>query len=234
MDNQTQKKYIVKQNFSLKKEILKYLVHWKWFVSSVIIFVLIAIVFLKVTLPIFNNKTTILIKESEEGRGLSELTAFKDFNLFEGSNDKNDEVEIIGSKYLIARSVDSLNLNIIQTAKIGYRTVDIYDVSPINIEFKWGALGYRQEIKQLNEIKISLVSDEEFYLKNEELEGTYSFNSLIKFEQGDLTVSKSVFFDENKKLKNTNFLEPIDEITVNIIPKDYYISELQKKYFRYT
>tara|TARA_Y100000385_G_C13107340_1_gene649066 strand:+ start:5282 stop:7639 length:2358 start_codon:yes stop_codon:yes gene_type:complete len=227
MDHFNQEKIGVKKGFSLKKEIVKYVAYWKFFAISAMLFVGIAFVYLKVTTPIYNNKTTILIKEAEEGRGVSELAALKGFNLFEGGNDKDDEVEIIGSKYLVAKAVDSLGLNIIQTAYIDYRTVDIYDISPISVDFVWTELGYREEIKSLEDVNITLISDSLFKLEHKDRIGQFAFNEPIIFDQGVLTVAKSKFFEENKNITESQ-LKPIEQISVKVIPKDYYITELQE------
>lgn len=228
MDNSNQNNKVSKIGFSLKKEIEKYFRYWKFFAASLFVCVCISVFYLKVTTPVYNNKTTILIKEAEEGRGVSELAAFKDFNLFEGGNDKDDEVEIIGSKYLVEKAVDSLHPNILQTAKINFRKVDIYDISPIDLKFEWGKVGYREEIKSLSNINVTLLeSDSIFRLEHKALNGEFAFGQPIHFKEGILAISKSQFFEENKGLNKTG-LQPIEEISINLIPKDYYIKELQK------
>lgn len=224
------KKIIIKQNFSLKKEILKYLNYWKWFVFSVVISLFSAVIFLKIKNPIYNNKTTILIKESEESRGLSELAAFKDFNTLEGSNDKNDEIEIINSGTLVKRVVDSLKLSIIQEAKIGFRTVDIYDITPLKVDFKWNEIGYRQKAKNIKDILITLVDDHKYNINypKENINKEYNYNSPINLEQGVLTISKSVFFNENMSLDKDPTIDAIKEINITIHPSDFFSTELQK------
>jgi len=225
------KKITIKHNFSLKKEILKYINYWKWFAFSLLTSLLLAVLFLIIKNPIFNNKTTILIKETEESRGISELAAFKDFNTLEGNNDKNDEIEIINSTTLIKKVVDSLKLNIVQEATIDFRTVDIYDITPIKVDFSWNKIGYRKKIKTLKKIIITLVDDNNFIIdyQNENIdEQQYKYGTPINLKQGVLTISKSVFFEANKSLKEDLTLDSVKKINITIHPSDYYAAELQK------
>lgn len=226
----TNKRYIIKKDFSLKKEILSYLVYWKWFACSVFICMIIAALFLKKSNPIFNSETTILIKEAEGSRGISELAAFKDFDILEGSNDKNNEVEIIKSKSLLSRVVDSLDLNIIQTSRIGFRNVDIYDISPIKVKFLWSPLGYREKRKAIKKIKITLLSASTYHFVYEKEGGVndYRFGEAVNLEQGVLVVDKSIFFESNQNLESKGKQAPIVNIDINIFPKNYYTSEISK------
>lgn len=228
--NTNKQKYLVKKDFSLKKEILKYFVHWQWFILSLFLCVAIAVVFLKITNPIFNNKTTILIREAEESRGFSELAAFKDFDILEGANDKNDEIELIKSESLIYRVVDSLDLYVQQNAKIGFRDTDIYDISPLEIKFVWKAIGYREKRKAMKDLLISIDSENQYQLEYEEenVKGVFNFQEPVVFEQGVLLVNKSAFFKANTNLKKHKKIQPIEEIKINIYPKNYFTSELSK------
>jgi len=226
------KKYILNRNFSLKRELLKYFSQWHWFLISVFASICLAIIFLKIKNPVFNNQTTILIKEAEDNRGISELAAFKDFDILEGSNNKSDEIEIINSKKLIRKVVDSLKLNVIQTAKIGFRNVDIYGISPLEIQFKWYPLGYRMERKPIEDINIFLLSKNQYRLtfkdKAQDINRVFSFKDTVKLNQGLLYVNKSNFFEANQNLAQISSIDPIKEILVEVLPEDKYTSSLNK------
>lgn len=63
--------------FNLRDQILKYLKRWYWFVLSVFIFVGLAYLKVRYTIPQYNVSSSIVISQ-DESMSESELSAFKD------------------------------------------------------------------------------------------------------------------------------------------------------------
>ncbi len=206
--------YNPEEQFSIQEEIKKYTIHWKWFIISSIFCLLLAFVYLKIKPNIYNTTATILIKDTSEGRGLSELAAFQDLtSLGGGNNDIDDEVDIIKSKTLISKIVKKLSLNITQYATVGLKTVDIYDVSPIKVAFQKRKLKAFESVEQLGILEFNLIDSNNFLIINkdegEELKG--KFDVPIHLIQGNLVISKSNLFEINSKQE-----EPLREILISI------------------
>ena len=201
-------------NFSIQRELKKYIVHWKWFLVSTLLFVIIGGLYLKKTAPIYNSVSTILIKDNEEGRGLSELAAFSDLaGLSGGNNDIDDEVDIIKSKTLLSKVVKKLNLNIKQYSNLGLRTVDLYEKSPIEVNFEFNEFYYNSSKDNFGPFKIIIDSVDFFYLIDEGLHTSnkIAFGNQIIHKYGVFSISKTKLFEQNSRNDN-----PINEIRLSI------------------
>ena len=124
------------EEVNLREQLDKYLIHWRWFLVSIIICLICAFLYLRYTTPSYEATTTILVKDEKKGGMLSELSAFADLGL--GGSMKNNvdnEVEILKSRTLVESTVQKLNLNnaLFVEGKIVDR--DIYSDSPIKVTF---------------------------------------------------------------------------------------------------
>ena len=67
-----------KENINLREILGKYLRHWKWFALGSAISLCAAWVYLRYSVPVFESKASVLIKDDEKGGGLSGMDMFKD------------------------------------------------------------------------------------------------------------------------------------------------------------
>ena len=63
-------------SLGIKEQIFKYLRQWKWFLLSVFLFLFLAKLYLRYSIPEYKSQTTLLIKRDESGGMASELAAF--------------------------------------------------------------------------------------------------------------------------------------------------------------
>jgi capsular exopolysaccharide synthesis family protein len=97
---------------SLFQQLRPYFNKWLWFVISCIVLVSIAFLYLRYTTNIYEAKASILIKDTQAGGGVSELSALGDFGILGNNfNSVENEIEILSSKRLMAKVVEELNLN---------------------------------------------------------------------------------------------------------------------------
>ena len=98
---------------NLREQLDKYLIHWKWFILSIFLCLVLAFLYLRYTTPSYEASTSILVKDEKKGGMLSELSAFSDLGLGGGSvNNVDNEIEILKSRTLIESTVKKLNLNV--------------------------------------------------------------------------------------------------------------------------
>jgi len=100
-------------NVDIREAISKYLRYWKWFVFSIIIFLLFAYLKLNFARPQYEAKASIKIIDEKRG-DKSTLSAFQDIGSISGGykDEINDEIVIIKSRSLISEVIKSLQLNI--------------------------------------------------------------------------------------------------------------------------
>ena len=57
------------EQINIQEILFRYLIHWPWFVASVIVCVALAWGYLRLTTPIYNISATVLIKDEKKGGG---------------------------------------------------------------------------------------------------------------------------------------------------------------------
>ena len=119
---------------NLKEELFKYLAHWRWFILSVFVTLILAFLYLKFTPKSYSVATKILIKDEKSNDLANQLSAFSEMSMLGNSkNNIENEVEILKSRTLIYNTLDSLNLNIqyLDTSEVIEK--DLYKKSPIQV-----------------------------------------------------------------------------------------------------
>lgn len=190
-------------SFHLREQIFKYLTHWKWFLLSLLAFLVLAKLYLRYSFPEYKALTTILIKDKESGGIASELSAFEDLGLFSGGkNDIDDEIEILKSRNLIEKTVKEGNFNISYISEGRIKSSDAYRLSPIEVDFRQKNKDFFEKDTVLN---VTILSAKKFELLDAEKNslGEYTFGQTIKSDiLGEYIISRKSVLDKNKKEQN--------------------------------
>lgn len=182
---------------NLRDLLFKYLIHWKWFLLSVVAFFAVAKLYLRYSVPVFKSTTTVLIKDDKAGNLASELSAFQDLGLFSGpKNQIEDEIEVLKSRKLIEKTVKEGEFNIKYIAEGRIKSSDAYGTNPVKITFfnKEGRLYKKDTI-----LSVKVLSGTQFELHNQDkaLDGTYSFGQTIHSKPlGDYKVERRTLFND--------------------------------------
>ncbi|CDF80001.1 tyrosine-protein kinase [Formosa agariphila KMM 3901] len=177
-----------------------YFSKWKYFVLSMLFFLLLAFLYLRYTSNIYNSTAIIKIKDEQQNNQLAEISSMQNFGMF-SNNFSNvvDEVAILKSKTLIEQTVKDLNLNVSFYIQGRIKEKESYLNPPFNFTF----LKNDSIIDQIEStFYITVISDSKFKI---------SFNNTNE-EQSISTTEK--VFNFGDKLDNTPFGELI--ITPNL------------------
>lgn len=165
----------------------KCLKHWRWFAASVLACLIIALVYIRYTAPVYNVTAGVLIQQKDSKGSLGALSGGT-LGMLSGlggitlSSSFDNEVEIMQSRTLLKKVVTDLGLYI-STAKrriTGYN-VPLYKSSPIQVYLS------PEEATQLeSEVKVKttytpegkLTAQIEFELEEEEQEIEKTFDKL--------------------------------------------------------
>jgi len=121
---------------NIREQLDKYVIHWKWFLLSIVICLIAAFLYLRYTVPQYSASATILVKDERKGGIQSELSAFSDLGLVKSlKNNVDNEIEIIKSRNIISAALKKLNLNVEYYTEGRVKLVELYDESPIRIKF---------------------------------------------------------------------------------------------------
>ena len=194
------------EDVNLREQLDKYLSHWRWFLLSIIIGLVLAFLYLRYTTPSYQATTTILVKDEKKGGMLSELSAFSDLGLG-GSMKSNvdNEIEILKSRTLVESTISKLNLNVSLFVKGNVVDRDVYVESPIRVVFVNKSRLFSEaktvlECKLLNPNSFTLeseVNDDEnnkFILPSKK---EFKYGEKIPTQIGTLIIEKTLFFENN-------------------------------------
>ncbi|MFD2725977.1 GumC family protein [Hyunsoonleella rubra] len=125
-----------KEDLDLKKLVLKYTKHWKWFALSGILFLVLAYFHLRYAQPKYNAYGKIMLVQSQGANPAAGLLADLGQNTPEMKGIE-DEIEVLKSRKLMTGVIEKLNLNLRIFAKGRLHDTQYFPNSkaPININF---------------------------------------------------------------------------------------------------
>lgn len=122
------------EEVNIQELLFRYLIHWPWFVASVLFCVVCAFAYLKVATPVYNVSATVLIKDEDKGGGATMASELEKMGLGGMINTKSNvdnEVEVLKSKSLALEVVEQLNLYVSYRNEDGWLSKEMYRTSPV-------------------------------------------------------------------------------------------------------
>lgn len=98
-----------------KAILFEYLMYWPWFVACLILCLIGAWGYLRYQTPVYNVNATVLIKQDDKTKGNNSnnpLAAMQDLGMLSMASNFDNEMEILRSRTLIKKVVNTLGLNI--------------------------------------------------------------------------------------------------------------------------
>lgn len=115
---------------NVKKEIVKYLKKWPWFLLSMALFYTAAKIYLRYAQPQYYTKTTLKLQESK-AKNAAALNDLKNLGMgVSGDNELQGETTVIVSKPLLRTVAKNLNLDVSFFSQGTIKEVELYDSSP--------------------------------------------------------------------------------------------------------
>lgn len=203
------------ETFNLRLFFIGYLRYWYWFVISLSIALMSAVIYMRYTTPIYNVNAVLLIKDEKKGIGTNDM--LKELEMFSGNKIVENEMEVIKSRNLLNRVVDELNLTVayFQEGKIR-RDEEIYAKSPI-----WVQHGELKPLSYQSPFYIKILNKQKYELQDEDgrLKGIFEYSQNVRSEYGAFRV----FLNDSLYRKDN------DLIKVQLYDKDLLIQSFQKK-----
>lgn len=141
------------EEFNYRELIDAVILHWQWFVISVIICLGLAFAYLRYKPSIYASWTKVLIKEDDSyRRGMRNgtLADFSQLGILTNNAGFDNEIEILGSKNLAYRAVSNLKLYVEYYAEGRIRDCEIYTQTPILAEIPAVHLDTLSAVVRLN------------------------------------------------------------------------------------
>lgn len=121
---------IRKQPVNIKREILKYLRKWPWFLLSMILFYAGAKIYLRYAQPQYFTKTSLKLQVIN-GKATTALNDMKNLGMgVSGSDELQGETTVIVSKPILRKVVENLNLQVSFYSVGTIKEIDLYKSAP--------------------------------------------------------------------------------------------------------
>ena len=122
------------EQVNIQELLFRYLIHWPWFVVSIIICIACAWGYLRLTTPIYNISATVLIKDEKKGGGASMSSDLEKMGLegfVSSSSNVDNEIEVLRSKSLAREVVNNLGLFVTYMDEDEFPSKELYHTSPV-------------------------------------------------------------------------------------------------------
>ena len=122
------------EQINIQEILFRYLIHWPWFVVSVIVCVALAWGYLRLTTPIYNISATVLIKDEKKGGGANMSSEMEKMGLngfVSSSSNIENEIEVLKSRTLAREVVSSLGLFVTYMDEDRFPNRELYRTSPV-------------------------------------------------------------------------------------------------------
>ncbi len=177
-------------NLSLRDIFYKYVRFLPLFILSVAFALLIAYLYLRYTVPVYSVTGSMLIRsEQPGGQRNNELES-----LISGNKADNiaNEIEVLKSRPLMQRVVDSLGLQYSYTAKGRFKKVNTYNQGPFRME----ALEIFDSSNSFT-FKIKFQNDNEFRINDDK--NTFKFGQFFRNDKGAFRLVRNPFGSVSKE-----------------------------------
>ncbi len=212
----------------IKDIVEKYLVHLKWFVLSVVLCGVFALIYVRVQIPEYKISATILIKNKEKSASYNDSFVFESLGLYEtGENSIENEIQILQSRRLMTKVVEELQLNIQYFLEDSPYDKEQYPNFPISLKFK-SDLGPISEIGTNFEIQLKSREKFEFIDFDGRSLGNKSFGEYFHADLGneDRTNKGRISVELNDNFKDDLIGR---KILVKIIPVNHVVTIYLKR-----
>ena len=215
------------EEMNFREQVNRYLTHWRWFLLSLFICLILTLIYLYYVPQKYEATTTILVRDEKKGGMLSELSAFADLGLGVSiKNNVDNEIEILKSRSLIESTIQKMNLNVSLFTEGNIIDKDIYANAPVKISF----VSKKALFNDANVVlKCHFLGNNTFQLdniKNDKNKITnlilsskkeFKYSEPIPTTLGTLIVTKTIDYPENQVEKDKSsvliVIKPLDNLT---------------------
>ena len=124
------------KEIDIKELLFKYLIHWPWFVGTVVACLIAAYVYLYVATPVYNISATVLIKDDKKGGSSNNVGGLDELGLnglITSSQSIDNKIEVLRSKTLVKEVVSYLNLYVTYQDEDLIPSKELYKTSPVQV-----------------------------------------------------------------------------------------------------
>ena len=200
--------------FSFQNLYTLFILNWKWFAVSLVVFLVGAYVYLKYTSPVYSVSAKMLIKDDKQQsrRGGDLLANMQDFGFMSNSSGFENEMEILKSRILVRDAVKDLKLYTNYYSKGLVKEQIVYGTQPGIVDIDETSLDNMDKVllEESRSIDMRIFSNDEGY----KVEGTLLKNGVVvsnfTFEPKQLPATYRTDYGTLSFKKNPKYTAPAD------------------------
>ena len=98
------------EKINYQELLFRYIIHWPWFVASVLVCLIGAWVYLHFQTPVYQVSASIMIKDDKKGSGSTDLGNLGIGGVITSTQGIDNEIEVLRSKTILKEVVNNLEL----------------------------------------------------------------------------------------------------------------------------
>lgn len=120
--------------FSLQLLLVKFFIHWPWFLVSVLVCVVVSLIYIRYKTPIYRIDGAVLITEENRSKPKAGTVDLQNLGIMSMTNNFDNEIEILQSRALVKKVVSDLGLYVdIYRQQSLASPAPIYKNSPVDV-----------------------------------------------------------------------------------------------------
>ena len=119
------------EKISYQELLFRYIIHWPWFVASVLVCLIGAWVYLHFQTPVYQVSASIMIKDDKKGSGSTDLGNLGIGGVITSTQGIDNEIEVLRSKTILKEVVNNLELYITYYDEDEFPEKELYQTSPV-------------------------------------------------------------------------------------------------------
>lgn len=175
---------------------------WYVFVLSVMVFLLLAFLYLKYATPQYMVSSVIMLKDQKNMPESKAVTSFASDNglsfLLKPSENVMNEMKVLTSRNLALEVVRELKLNIVTGEKNGLTSIELFDQTPFSVDLS----NFRTDSVKERNFEVEFLGNGKMHVTNdvEELDRIVAIDQLLQTKQYDIKLySKDASLPKGRK-----------------------------------
>ena len=119
------------EKINYQELLFRYIIHWPWFVASVLVCLIGAWVYLHFQTPVYQVSASIMIKDDKKGSGSTDLGNLGIGGVITSTQGIDNEIEVLRSKTILKEVVNNLELYITYYDEDEGPEKELYQTSPV-------------------------------------------------------------------------------------------------------
>jgi capsular exopolysaccharide synthesis family protein len=136
---------VEEEETSLMDFLWKYIRYWKWIVAGVAVALIVAVVYLHYSTPVYKVGASVILKDVQSAQKTPAVGALDELALLGAVNNVEDEAYVMKSKSVVRAVVDRLNLHTSYIVEGRVKDTDLYTKSPVIVAMEQSELDNLKE-----------------------------------------------------------------------------------------